>query len=396
LPDGRVGLVVVADPVPSGKAQGSAANTTPPPTSEATWQRLATLATGQHLGGSPRLEQARVRGPATDGAAIILTLDDPFAALADALPAMAGALVGGLGPWRGGVAVEPGRLAMRLGADVPEGSALPVSWISGRRGDPPLAALLPRNTPFFVRFFFNTDKLRRLPSFLVERMVPRRLPGFDLAPMPDVPALIEVLGDEVGLALFGLAPGVPLTALLDLRQVSARWTRLFRFAVLARLREPEKLLQSFELIAQQFATAPDWRVARLTPPANAPGLVGWTFVQGDLSYAVILDGRIAMFLVGAAELEGLMAVRDGGQLALTASLDGDGTPGKDAVTRAALGVSDEVSSVGIHMGFLRVTRELVERGAPPYFVKVLNSIHSVALTLGATPTTVDLGLEVQL
>lgn len=368
-----VGLVVLLDPPPDAS--------TPPDAdlAAALWRHLAAL---------PR-DAALQPPPAPPGG---LTLRLPTPDLSP-LGAVVGGLGDALGPVGGTVEVLPERLAVAVAAPLADDSGLPMSWLDATHTPPPLASFLPRNTPLFARVAFNADRLRRLPGFLRDRLIPRQVPGLEGAPIPDLPDLVSNLGDEAAVALLGLSPGVPLTALLNVRQLPTRWPRLFRFAFLARTVETPALIRRFELIAAQYGAASDWTVAPIAPPASAPGLRAWTFVRGDTSWAVLIDGDTLIVVSGAAEVDGLLAVRAGDVLPLVASVE---DAGAGSLTARSLGLGEAPPTLGVHIGFLRVTRELAERGAPPYFVRALNSLHSVSLGAGVSPGKVELSLEVRL
>jgi len=390
----RVGLVFLADapaPVPPDAPPSAdiAAKPTPAAVSDpaATWRALAAL---------PPASQYTARPAGAKAVTAELVAGVLPALVTETAGSIATAALESLGPWHGGLDVTADRVGLAIQTPVPADTALPLAWVKATKGATPLATTLPLNTPFFMRLAFNSERVRRLPGFVRDSFIPERLPGLEGAPMPNVGDLIETLGDEVGIAIFGLESGVPLSAFMNVNQLRARWSRLVRFAFLASIHDRDKLVGRFELIAAQFTTAAEWTVVELPAPEGAKTFRGWTFVRGQESYAAIIEADVFTYVSGATEVDNLMAVRTGKMLSLAASTDADGPNIQAEVTRGALGLTDTIPTIGIHIGFLRVTRELVERGAPPYFIKVLNSIHSFAVGVAVRPDAIELGLEVRL
>ncbi len=379
---GSVGLVVVTD--------GSGAGPSP---AAGLWQRLASLPEPQSLAASPRL--AAAREAARESVAVELVLD--AASVADGLgaPGLVLSTLSGLGPVRGGIALGAGRLALRLAADVDEGSSLPASWLAGAPGATPLAGWVPRNTSLFLRAALNLEKLRKLPSFLRERLLPQRLLGLEDAPIPDVPELVAVLGDEVAVAVLGLQPDATLGGVGGLLATPGRWPSVARVALIVRLRDRARLRAAMADIAGRMADpASAWTVSAIPRPGKHPArdFEGWTFArrvpeggQPAETQAVILDGDVGLLVIGAAEVEGLLAVRTGAALSLLAGLEGEPGVGHEVLAARP----DRRAEVGLQVGFLRFTRELMDRGAPPYFVKLLDSVHAIALGISVKAATPD-------
>jgi hypothetical protein len=372
------------------------------------WQRLAELPPAESLATAPRLAEARTAARETPTIEVLLD----GRVLSEALGAgpLVDTTLANLAPWRGGITLDSGRVALRLAAPLAEGGSLPSSWLAGAPADPPLASFVPRNALAFVRASVNLAKLRAIPGFLRERLIPSRLLGLEDAPIPDVGPLIEVLGDELGVAVLGLAPSASLGALTTVTQDLQRWPSLGRVALVVRLRDRARLKAMMTEIASVSAPAAGWSVSPVPAPArSAKAFDGWTFVrpahsatEGEAasarpepeSHAVILDGDVGLLVIGAVELEGLLAVRAGKALSLVASVEGEAPLAADVLaTRADAPTRSEV---GLQLGFLRLSRELADRGAPPYFVKLLDSVHAISAGLGVKSDGARLDLELRL
>lgn len=372
------------------------------------WQRLAELPQAESLLGTQRLPEARTAARETP--TIEVLLDGRVVSEALGAGPLVDSTLASLAPWRGGITVDRGRVAVRLGAPLAEGGGLPSGWLEGVATGPGLASFVPRNALAFVRASVNLEKLRKLPSFIRDRLIPARLLGLEDAPIPDVGPLIEVLGDELGVAVLGLAPAASLGAVATLANDLDSWPSLGRVALVVRLRDRARLKAMMAEIASVSAPAAGWSVSPVPVPAGSDKpFDGWNFVraarpatggeaasarQEPESHAVILDGDVGLLVIGAAELEALLAVRAGKGLSLVASIEGDASIAADVLaTRAD---SPTRAEIGLQLGFLRLSRELADRGAPPYFVKLLDSIHAISIGLGVKADGVRLDLELRL
>jgi len=298
-------------------------------------------------------------------------------------------LRGGLARWYGGVALSGERLALRLASDFTGEGELPVSWVTLGGGADAIARALPKTTSALVRFRVNLGKLRALPSFIVSQFLPDQIPGFEALPIPALPDLIDLLEGDVGVALLGLDPKATFGHLTSLRALQERALETFRVAFVARLRDAEGARRQFAGIADQLDSS-GWVVAPLLAE-QAGGWTGWTFVRGQTSYSVLMDAEVIVFIVGPGEVDAFIAARSGRATTLAAY-----GMGFDATLKGALGIAPAGggTALGVSLGFLRVTRELADKGVPPFFLKLLSRIKLVGLDLDAKPKRVTIGLEV--
>ncbi|MCC6625470.1 MAG: hypothetical protein IT385_29795 [Deltaproteobacteria bacterium] len=295
----------------------------------------------------------------------------------------------GLGRWYGGVALSGERVALRLASDFSGEGELPVSWVALPGGADVIARVLPKTTSALMRFRINLGKLRALPGFIVSQFLPDQIPGFEALPIPALPDLVDLLEGDVGVAFLGLDPKATFGHLTSLRALRERALETFRVALVARLRDAEGARRQFAGIADQLSQS-GWVVAPLQV-AQAGGWTGWTFVRGATSYSVLIDPEVIVFIVGPGEVDAFIAARAG--RATTLAQYGAGF---DATLQEALGLSPAggATALGISLGFLRVTRELADKGVPPFFLKMLSRIKLVGLSLDAQPKRVTIGLEV--
>jgi len=54
------------------------------------------------------------------------------------------------------------------------------------------------------------------------------------------------------------------------------------------------------------------------------------------------------------------------------------------------------TAMGLTLGPLRLSRELSARGLPPYFLKIINDVRLLSVSVGATQKKLDLALEISL
>jgi len=312
-----------------------------------------------------------------------------------------GAFVGGVAMPLGEVGVEA--LVVEVAADHEKDGALPVAWVSPAGSPEALAHAFPKTTTAFLRLRFEIEKVRALPGFLRDTMLPDRLPGFEALPLPGVSDLIDLIEGDVAVGLLGLDPRANLGQLGSVRALRARFLETFHVALAARLRDPNAAKRTFASIAAQLATS-GWTVAPIvgaggaggaaggTAPGTASGApwAGWSFVREGAHYAVLIDDRVAVFIVGAGEVDGFLAVKDGRALSLATFAEGG-----SRIVKQALGLEGK-TPLGLTLSPLRLSRELSARGMPPYFLKIINDVRLFSATVSATEKRLGLGLEIAL
>jgi hypothetical protein len=298
--------------------------------------------------------------------------------------------------WQGAIAISDDSLKIKLSGGDPAGApdaTLPVSWLNPEKPEPsPLSHVFPKTTTALLRLRVNLAKVRAMPSFLRERVLPEQLPFLEAAPLPVVNDLLEYVEGDIALAFLGLDPKATLASFA--RGLTPQSFGMVHLAMAARLRDPGGLERAFSGIAEQLGTS-GWAVASISgkPPTDKSltPWKGWTFARDGQHYSVLLDGRVCVFIVGEGEVDGFLAVRDGRALPL--SVLADNAP----LLSDALGLTPSGGSfAALIFTPLRLGRELAARSVPPYFLKVLNDLRVASLSLDATDKTVTLSLEVDL
>lgn len=315
-----------------------------------------------------------------------------------------------LGAFVGGVAMPLGEagvdaLVVEVAADHQGEGALPVAWVSPAGSPEALAHAFPKTTTAFLRLRFEIEKVRALPGFLRDTMLPDRLPGLEALPLPGVSDLIDLIEGDVAVGVLGLDPRANLGQLGSVRALRARLLEVFHVALAARLRDPNAAKRTFAGIAAQLATS-GWTVAPIvggvggasgvvaggTTPGqpSATPWAGWSFARDGAHYAVLIDDRVAVFIVGAGEVDGFLAVKDGRALSLATFAEGG-----SRIVKQALGLEGK-TPLGLTLSPLRLSRELSARGLPPYFLKIINDVRLFSATVSATDKRLGLGLEIAL
>jgi len=304
----------------------------------------------------------------------------------------------GLRHWRGGLVVAEDRLTLRVSVaeDEEDGADIPISWLSPDGPADAFADVYPKTTTVFLRGRFDVARVRKIPSFLRSRFVPATIPGAGGLPLPGVNDLLEVVEGDFALGILGVEPDVTIQHLLSIRRGGlglANLARVFHVAVGVRLRDVEKAKGLYEGIAAQLRTSSGWTVA----PMSGGGFTGWAFHRKAEAYNVLIGHGVMLFITGRGEVEPFVAVGEERALPLSAAAEGE------PVAAAALGMAPKPSAgeaapaqLGVVLGFTRVTRELADKGVPPYFLKIMNDIRVLAVAVRVAEREVTLSLEVAL
>lgn len=406
-PEGQVGLLHISQVSP---VSAEVPAQVPPTDPLAAWRAAATRPTTPFI-GSPRDRAApnatlrfawRFTPPPTpDGLGLLRGLVDNIAER--------------LSAWEGSLTLDADRLAIEMTTARPPADAtpLPVAWVNPEDPKPSkLAAVFPRTSTAVLRFRINLDKVRAVPGFIRNNVVPDQLPGLESFPLPATSDLINLLDGDLAVAFLGLAPETRL-AELSSRASLNRLPDVARLALAAGLRDAAGFQRTYAAIADQLATS-GWIVAPIprSQGRDTQGWSGWTFKAPSRehngrtfegrSYTLLHDDAVAVFLVGHGEADAFMAVREGRALPLSsfatapASAQGPQASAPSPGAARALGHESTTSFLGLTVSPVRLTRELAARSVPPYFLKIINDIRLFAGDLAATPDGVTLHLELDL
>ena len=361
----------------------------------AAWSAAA-AGTGAYAGTEPAK-----RALATAGADALVygSADAPGPTLPDGLGLVGSFLaptLAELSRWSGGLSLSDDRLTLRLA--VAEGGelTLPISWVSPEGPADRFAAVFPKTTAIFARGRFNVGRVRKIPSILRSRFLPATLPGAAGLPLPGTDDLLDVVEGDFAVGLLGLPAEGTLQDLSVLRRQGlglASLAQVLRIAVAARVRDEAAALTLFDGIATQLQTS-GWTVA----PVAAGGFKGYSFHREAEAYSVLVGKGVLLLVTGRGEVEPFIAVGEQRALSLASAVEGE------AVATAAAGLAPPANgaappppaALGVVFGFSRLTRELADKGVPPYFLKIINDIRVLALTIDASERQLGLAVEVAL
>jgi len=295
----------------------------------------------------------------------------------------------GLERVHGGIVVEAERLSIRLSSDHTGDRGLPVGWLRPEGPADVFGAVFPRTTVALLRFRFDLARVRKVPRILRERTLPATLPGLQGWPLPRLSDVVDFIEGDVALGILGVDPRMTVQALAGLAS-GAGLDRAFHVAVAARLRDEDAAWRAFDAIGTQLAGSSGWAVSAV----EASGYRGFTFRQPPRSYSVLIGRGVIVFISGAGEVEHFLAVAERRALPLAAAADGRPTA---AAALGAVGAGAESApALGVLLGFTRLTRELADKGVPPYFLRILNDLRVIALAVTVEERRVDLDLDVSL
>ncbi len=225
----------------------------------------------------------------------------------------------------GGVALPLGEhgvdaLVLKLSAAHVGEGFLPVQWVTPKGSPDRLAQAFPKTTTAFLRFRVALDNVRSLPGFIRDSVLPERLPGLESLPLPAVNDIIDLVEGDIAVAVLGLDVKANLGRLGALRSAPSEALTMFHLALAARMRDATATKRTFSGIASQLETS-GWTVARIGGAGSkvAPGATpyeGWSLARDGNHYAVLIDDQVVVFLVGAGEVEGFLAVKEGRALSL--------------------------------------------------------------------------------
>jgi hypothetical protein len=304
-----------------------------------------------------------------------------------------------------GADLQPDRLKISADLAYVGTPALPAGWLQPAHAPAPFDALFPKTTTLFVRARLDVARLRAVPPFLRARMLPP-LPGLDQLPLPSASELVDLIDGEVAAAVLGLDPDATVNHLLAGAFLPEEVLQLTHAAVAVRVRDPAAGRAALEQLAERSRQAQwvvaavtgggwagyalvthrrlrPWRAPRHAPKAQPPPV-------RPRRYTVALKGDTLLLLTGRGEVQRFFDVGDGRAAALATVVEG-AAPG---LVDAAL--TDPTVALGVVLTLTRITRELADKGVPPYFLKMINDVRSLAATLRVREDGLTVDVEVSL
>ncbi len=287
--------------------------------------------------------------------------------------------------WTGAAALTDDRLSLHAHGAWEGDGELPAGWLVAPDAPAPLADVFPKALTAFARLRFDAARVRGLPGFLRNAVIPSVFPGAVGARLPTPPELLDLATGELAIAVLGLDPDTSVEQMVQAARRPEAFLQQLHSAAGLRVRDAAAAKALLDrgadgLRADGFAVD---AVAR-------GGYTGYS-VRRDKPqrevWSLLLRGDALVLLTGEGEAERFLDVADGrGVNVATAAQE----------TLGAGLLAGDGPSLGLLVTFPRVTRELAEKGLPPYFLKLINDIRAVGVSLGVRGDGVDLGLEVTL
>jgi hypothetical protein len=356
-----------------------------------------TTAAARHgnLRGSPRETEAAALGEAAPVLWASHLGGLPVPASAGTAAQLIKPWLAGLDRWSVQVGLTEADLAVRARAIWSGEGELPSAWLSPATEPAPFAQVFPKTTTMLVRGRLDAARVRGLASFVRDALLPDRFPDLDGLPLPSPAAVLDAMTGDVAVAILGVDADVSVTDLTNPKSYGptsygpkshermAAALQLVHTALAIGTRDPKAASALVETLAQQTAAMEGFAVAAI----DRGGYRGYAIARGRHTYAVLVKDSVLLFMTGAGEVERFLAVGEGQGSPLA-------TAAEDPGARAALGL--EPSALGAFATLTRITRELAEKGIPPYFLKILNDIRSLSGFVQVQPRQLDLSLDVSL
>jgi len=254
---------------------------------------------------------------------------------------------------------------------------LPADWLHGKPLSSAITRRLPQSTTAFARLRVNPARIRLIPGWLRDRFLPPQIPGPLGEVLPPTGPLLEHLGDEIGVGVLGLDESATVETLAAALRNPRALTQLLHVVMALRLRTTDA---GPALVSQvkDALNARGWRTA-------AVNVGGWRGVSATRTnppqiWSVLSSGDVFLVASGEGEVERLRALAEGRALPLMSGVE----------------TASETQVAHGRLGFTRLTRELADKGVPPYFLEILNDLRRVDLTVDLAVDHLGLRLELEL
>ena len=230
--------------------------------------------------------------------------------------------------------------------------------------------------------------LRGLPGWIRSRVVPEALAGEIGRVLPAPADLLDLASGEVAVAVLGLDPDATVEHLARSGGDVAVMLQMVHVALAARVRDVERAREVIDAGKERLAAA-GWDVAAVEGSVWG----GWTFRRAGTKrrppghWAALWQDDVVVWVSGEGEVERFLAMAEGRALPLWQVV-------KDGVGEAAL--VDPRTALGVFAAFTRITRELADKGSPPYFLKMINDVRAITGAVQADEGGLSLSLEVAL
>lgn len=200
----------------------------------------------------------------------------------------------------------------------------------------------------------------------------------DRLPVPALASLVDGLTGEFAFAVMGLDEAVQPTSILRSVEHLPSLLQAIHMAVAVEAVDESKAKELYESVRVQAPKA-GFKVSTLEDAAfdgiilskGKPNVrLAAVPNKGVRTYTLLRKGAVLIGLSGQGELQRFLDVQSKKAIALSASAT-------DEHMKAVLSGSEDALAVTLMS--TRITRELADKGVPPFFLTVVNSIREVAL-----------------
>jgi hypothetical protein len=296
----------------------------------------------------------------------------------------------GQGRWMVGVEVNTDTL--RLKAKLPGGYGLGTvaDYVQTDTNATDFSALFPKNSSLFLR---SRVLLEKAGPLLAPALLLVKEPTYiDRLPLPPLGMLLDSLTGEFALAVMGMDDGVePMTLLRHFNHLPRLLQDLH--TVLAAEAQTEQKAEKLLKHVADHAGGAGFTSSSISHPAIEGIILTKVLTQGKKGhrtrsekrvYTFLRKGRTLLVLTGEGELPRFLDVQDGKAIALS-------TAATDEHMRSVLRESSHLLSATLMS--TRITRELADKGMPPFFLTVVNSIREVAFKARVESKSLNIVLE---
>jgi hypothetical protein len=201
--------------------------------------------------------------------------------------------------------------------------------------------------------------------------------------------LLAHLTGNIAVALIGLDEDAALGSFVTAKRPS----QVFRFldgAVLLQVRDAAAFRATWARFTER-ATKLGWTLTDAPPVGQGPPVVRLSHPKTKEHYAILSVDDVVMVVVGRSAYIDIRDVIEGRSTPLTARAETD--LAKRVVVAGDRAAAEKLT-LGVFLSFARITRQLGEKGAPPFYLRVVNSISEAALGVEVEASSVRLSMEV--
>ncbi|NUN13630.1 MAG: hypothetical protein HUU55_08335 [Myxococcales bacterium] len=249
-----------------------------------------------------------------------------------------------------------------------------------------VGSILPRDTTALVRTRIQADKIRAVPSFLRSALIPSGVLKaiHPLLETTDLDKdLLSYIRGNIAFAFLGLAEGAAPGKILTARRFSDGLP-LLEAALIFDVHKSEEFWGRFTKLTE-FAQKSGYQLTAAKPAGKATLVTKLVHEKNGEHLAAFLLDNTVIITAGVQAYLGLRDVLEGRSTELSKRIESQ---------LLADVAADSPLLLGIVTTFSRISRELGERGAPPFYLRTLDSIFEAGARIGAEPDGLRFDLEV--